>query len=274
MATLDNLVVTTALPVIKRRPGRLARAAAVVRERLHPQLRRAAAHRRRTRRPARPPAGLRGGHRVVHGGLGCLRARHRSGHPDHLASGSGRRCRSDHAAVADPAGRGRPGSEASRRDRDLGRCRGAGHRSRTGGRRGRGRRSRLAVDLLAERADRPDRRAARAPLPEGVARPRPDARPARPGARRVRSAPAGLGRRAGQRCRLGFGEHRDLTDRRCAVAGRLRGLGTAGQGSVAAAAAVPVPRPSRRPTRPRSRSRSACSDRCSCWRSSSRSCRV
>ena len=59
MVTLDNLVVTTALPVIRERPARRAQRPRVDRERVHAHLRGAAPDRRRARRPLRPPAHVR-----------------------------------------------------------------------------------------------------------------------------------------------------------------------------------------------------------------------
>ena len=59
MVTLDNLVVTTALPVIRHDLARDARGPRVDRERVHPHLRRPAPDRRRARRPVRAPAPVR-----------------------------------------------------------------------------------------------------------------------------------------------------------------------------------------------------------------------
>jgi hypothetical protein len=54
MATLDNLVVTTALPVIRKDLHAIDREPRVDRQRVHADVRRAAADRRRARRPLRP----------------------------------------------------------------------------------------------------------------------------------------------------------------------------------------------------------------------------
>ena len=96
MATLDNLVVTTALPVIKTQPPRRARRARVDGERLHPHVRRAAAHRCRPRRPLRPPSHVPGWAWCLHRRVGRRRvvpddrlARHRPG-----GAGCGGRARS------------------------------------------------------------------------------------------------------------------------------------------------------------------------------------
>ena len=57
MATLDNLVMTSALPVIHADLARLGRRAAVVRERLHARVRDVHAPGRDARRPAGAGAG-------------------------------------------------------------------------------------------------------------------------------------------------------------------------------------------------------------------------
>ena len=59
MVALDALVVTTALEHDPARPRRLDRGAGVDRQRLQPELRRAAADGRRARRPLRAPAHVR-----------------------------------------------------------------------------------------------------------------------------------------------------------------------------------------------------------------------
>ena len=66
MVTLDNLVVTTALPVIRDDLARGAREPRVDGERVHAHLRRAAADRRGARRPLRPPAHVRDRARHLH----------------------------------------------------------------------------------------------------------------------------------------------------------------------------------------------------------------
>ena len=59
MVTLDNLVVTTALPSIRADLGASIEYARVDGQRLHADVRRPPAHRRRARRPLRPPAHVR-----------------------------------------------------------------------------------------------------------------------------------------------------------------------------------------------------------------------
>ena len=75
MVTLDNLVVSTALPVIREGPARRHRGARVDGQRLHAHLRRAAPDRRRARRPLRAPADVRDRPRDLHARLGGGRAR-------------------------------------------------------------------------------------------------------------------------------------------------------------------------------------------------------
>ena len=69
MVVLDNLVVTTALPSIRTRPRRVRRAARLVRQRVHADVRRAAAPGRGARRPLRPPPRLPARTRALHARL-------------------------------------------------------------------------------------------------------------------------------------------------------------------------------------------------------------
>ena len=64
MVTLDNLVVTTALPSIRARPRRHARGPRVDRQCVHARVRRLPAHRRGARRPLRPAPDVPGRHRL------------------------------------------------------------------------------------------------------------------------------------------------------------------------------------------------------------------
>ena len=66
MVVLDNLVVSTALPGDPHRPRRDDRAARVDGERLHAHLRRLPPHRRRARRPLRPPPDVHHRARPLH----------------------------------------------------------------------------------------------------------------------------------------------------------------------------------------------------------------
>ena len=75
MTALDNLVVTTALPVIKQQLGGEDRHARMDRQRLHADLRRPAADRRGARGPLRPPPHVRRRPRHLHPRVGRRRAR-------------------------------------------------------------------------------------------------------------------------------------------------------------------------------------------------------
>ena len=89
MVTLDNLVVTTALPVIRARPARQPPAAGVDGERIHADVRGAAAHRRGARRSLRPAADLLDRPRAVHARFGGVRARAEHRPADRGACGAG-----------------------------------------------------------------------------------------------------------------------------------------------------------------------------------------
>ena len=154
MASLDNLVVTTALPVI--------------RVHLHAGLSGLewtvnaytltfavlAVECGRHRRAIWPAPDLHPRHRHLHRGVRGRRpgAVHRrpGGRPGRARGRRGH----DHAVVADPPERRRAAGTSQRRPRDLGRHRRRGRRHRTTGRRGDHDRVGLAVHLLAQRADR------------------------------------------------------------------------------------------------------------------------
>ncbi len=106
--------------------------------------------------------------------------------------------------------RGAPRAGARR----LGRDRRARGRDRPARRRRRRRGHLVAVDLLAQRADRADPRAARVPAAARVARPSRTARPRRPGPRQRRPVRDRVGPRARQRGRLGQRRDRRLARRR------------------------------------------------------------
>ncbi len=108
MVTLDNLVVSTALPSIRVDLGASLESLAVDGQRLHARLRRLPAHRRGAGRPLRPAAHVPDRHRRVHRRVGARRARsqHRCAGGRARAAGPGRRA--DHAADAhDAVRRGR-----------------------------------------------------------------------------------------------------------------------------------------------------------------------
>ena len=91
MAALDTLVVASALSTIRLDLGAVGRPARVDRQRLQPELRRAADHRRRARRSLRPPADVRGRAGPLRARVGRLRARPERRPADRRARGPGRR---------------------------------------------------------------------------------------------------------------------------------------------------------------------------------------
>ena len=191
MVTLDNLVVTTALPVIRTDLAREPRGARVDGQRLHAHLRRAAPDRRRARRPLRAPADVRDRARRS---SRSPRRRPRSRRRWTCSSPPGR-SRALGGAIVDAADpddplRGGAGREARRRARRLGRDRRPRRRPRPARRR-RGRlRPLLAVDLLDQRADRPRADPARAAAARRDATARPTSSTSRASAS---SAPACFG---------------------------------------------------------------------------------
>ena len=228
MVTLDNLVVTNALPSIRADLGRLDLAARLVRERLHPDVRGAAPDRSLARRPLRAPARLRHRPRDLHRRLPVGGTRALERHADRRAEHPGPRRRARHAAQPHAALGGVPRGAARPRDRHLvgpGRPRG---RARTGrGRRGRGR-TLVAVDLLPQRADRRRARSLRLPRARREPRPRQRDRRARPRAREHRPVRARVGHRARQRPGLDVAR-----DRRRARARRERARAHSWPGSAA-----------------------------------------
>jgi hypothetical protein len=136
------------------RPRRDGRAARVDRQRVQPELRRAADHRRRAGGPLRASQALRNRPRPVRACLGGRRARAQRRGAHRRARGAGRRVCVDPAARAGAAECGLPAGEARGRDRHLQRD----HRHRRRDRPASGWRcragNRLAVDLLDQRADR------------------------------------------------------------------------------------------------------------------------
>ena len=159
MASLDNLVVTTALPAIRVHLHAglsglewtvnaytltfavFLLTAAAFGERFG---------RRRTFIDRR---------RHLHHGLGSCRPLTQRGFPHRRAGHPGRRRRDDHAAVAHLAQRRRQAGASQRRARHLGRHRRRGHRARPTRRRSSDDRLVVALHLLAERAHRDRARA-------------------------------------------------------------------------------------------------------------------
>ena len=208
MATLDNLVVTTALPVIREDLHATHREPRVDGQRVHAHVRGAAPHRSRARRPVRATPDARDRsrdlHRLVGGSCACADCRC----TDRSACGSGCGRRDHHAVDADDPERGRAGQSPRRLHRRLERHRRPGCRARPGRRRRRRERYLLALDLLAQRSDRHRPDPACAPASERVARAGGQARPAGRGACKRRSDRHRVGTRPRQRPGLGIDRDR------------------------------------------------------------------
>ena len=180
MVTLDNLVVTMALPVIREDLGaslsQLEWTVNAYTLTFAVLLLTGAALGDRFGRRRMFVVGLGDLHGRV--GRGGARAEHRDA--GRRARGPGPRRRDRDAADPDAPQRGRPGREARARARRLGRHRRPRRRARPARRRRDRRGHLLAVDLLAERADRPRAGPARAAPPDREPRPDRRARPAGP----------------------------------------------------------------------------------------------
>ncbi len=178
-------------------PARLPPGTAVDGQRLHAHLRRPAAHRGHPRRTVRPPPGVRHRPGPVHRRVGGRRTRagHRLAH--RRAGRAGRRGGHGRPADPDPAVGGGAPAAPRHGPGHLGCGRRPGHRYRPAGRRGRRRRRVVAVDLLAERADR-HRAAAHRPDP-AHREPRAGHRPGP--ARRGAGQPGSAGHRVRRRQR-------------------------------------------------------------------------
>ena len=204
MATLDNLVITNALPVIHARARRHRRGTAVVHQRVHAGVREPHPAGRRTGRPPRPPHDLHRRHRDLHRRLGLRRSQHRPDAADHRPRHPGHRRRRHHAALAVAAVRRRRVQAPPARDRHLGRPRRPRCRGRPAGRRRDRRGPELAVDLLDQRAGRHPGDPVRALGASQRVRRAGAARHPRRGARRARRARHRLRHRARQRRGLGL----------------------------------------------------------------------
>ena len=243
-------------------------------QRLHPDLRGAAPDRRRARRPLRPPAHVRDRHRHLHAGLGAGGARadgHRA-RPRTRPAGRGRCDR--HAAHPDHPQRGGAGRQARPRARRLGRHRRPGRRARPGRRRSRRPGHLLALDLLAQRADRPRPDPARLVAPERELRPEGAHGPARSRPRERRPARHRVGPRARQRAGLDESRDRRLAGRAAPCWWPRSRSGSCARASRCCRCASSRTAPSRSPTSRRCSCSSGCSARSSCSRSSSRPCRA
>ena len=202
MVTLDNLVVTTALPSIRADLGASLEdlewtvnaytlAFAVL-----------PAHRRGARRPLRAAADVPRRDRDLHARVGGRRARALDRRADRRAGDPGARRRDRRPADADAAERGVPGRQARPRARHLVRRRRPRRRDRPARRRRDHREHLVAVDLLGQRAGRPRPAAARAPRaapratapPAGSTCPGVGARHRRPARHRLRHGRGQLAR--------------------------------------------------------------------------------
>jgi hypothetical protein len=181
------------------RPRCVGRAARVDGQRLRPQLRGAADDGRGARRPLRAPARIRVRSGAVCGGLGRVRAGTGRWLVDRGARRAGSRRGIRDAARARPVGRRFPARAATEGARSLCRRERAGRSSRPAVR-GRGCRvDFVAVDLLAQRPDRPARDLARPAPDRGELRARHRDRRSRAGARHEQRLRDRLGPRARER---------------------------------------------------------------------------
>ena len=101
MVTLDNLVVTTAIPVIRKDLHASLQSPRMDGQRLHADVRRAPADRRCARRPLRPAATVRARARDLHRRLGVRRGGAVDRGAERGAGAAGRRRRDRHAPDAD-----------------------------------------------------------------------------------------------------------------------------------------------------------------------------
>ena len=168
---------------------------------------------------------------------GCSRAQRRDA--DRRARGAGARRRDRDSPDPDDPLRGRAAREARARARRVGRHRRARRGARPGDRRRSRRRALVAVDLLAQRPHRPRARAAGLEPPEGVLRPRLAARPARPRPRQHRALRDRARARPRERGRLGQLRDPRLDHPRARVPRGVRPLGAPHGGADAADAVLP-----------------------------------
>ncbi len=164
--------------------------------------------------------------------------------PEHRRAGrrpglAGRRRRDRHAAHADDPLRGRASGPPRHGARHLGRRQRPGRRARPRRRRRHRRGPLLAVDLLDQRAHRPRAAADRADPADRVQGPQPLARPARPGPGQRRPARHRLGSCARQRVRLDQPRRRRPYRRRHRPPRPVRPLGAAHAGAHGPAALLP-----------------------------------
>ena len=155
MTALDTLVVANSLPALAAQPARQPRRPRMDGERLQPGFRRRAVDRRRPRRSVRAQADVHDRPARIHDRLSHRSAIAERGHAHRGARRARHRGRHRHADDPHADQRGVPGRETGRRDRVVGRHHRAGRRARTGRGRRHRRRDQLALDLLAQRPDRP-----------------------------------------------------------------------------------------------------------------------
>ena len=242
MVSLDNLVVTTALPVIKHDLGASLQGLewtvnaytltfAVL-------LLTGAALGDRFGRKRMFLVGL---------AIFTARLRRRGAGAEHRRAGrrprpAGRRRRDRHAAHPDDPLRGSASGPPRHGARHLGRRQRPRRRARPGRRRRHRRRPLLAVDLLAQRPHRHRPAADRLPAPDRVQGRQPLARPARSGPGQRRPVRHRLGSGPRQRARLDEPRRRRPHRRRHRPPGRVRPLGAAHAGADGPAAVLPQPR--------------------------------
>ena len=180
MVSLDNLVVTTALPVIRRdlhaTISQLEWTVNAYTLTFAVLLLTGAALGDRFGRRRMFVLGIA----PLHGRLRARRALELGERARHRPRAPGRRRRDRHAAHADDPLRGGAAGAARARARHLGRHRRPRDRDRPARRRRDRQRRLVALDLLAQRADRARARSARLPPARGDARRRAQPRPARP----------------------------------------------------------------------------------------------
>ena len=232
MVSLDNLVVTTAIPVIRKDLNASLESLEWTVNAYTLTFAVLLLTGRRARRPLRPPAHVRDRHRRLHARLGRrgARAERRGAQPRPRRAGPRRRDRD--AADADDPQRRRAAGEARARARRLGRDQRSRGRVRARRRRRRRAGPLVAVDLLAERPDRH-----RCSIPLALSRlqethgPRRQARPAGPRARQRRSLRDRLGPDPRQRPGLGEPGDRRLARGRRSPSWRRSSPGSCGRAS-------------------------------------------
>src|SRR6266566_3924495 len=217
-----------------RRPG-------VDGERLHAQLRRAAADRRRPGRPVRPAADVHDRRGDLHGRVGGRRARADDRRAGGGPGGAGGGRRDLHAAGPDDALGGDAARAPRRRARGVGRDRRPGGGARSAGGRRAGRQRRLARHLLAERAAGPGADAAGPAAARRDLRPAAPAGPGRCRAGQHRIVRRGLGGDPGRRVAVGQRRGVARAGRWRGAAGVVRVVGDAHAGADAADALLPPP---------------------------------